>query len=89
MGPAFVHNHTHRRIELDGEAIPYMDYCFPFVALYNLTGQPVLTVPSGLSDNGLPVGISFAGSHHQDALLLNLARLLSEQGVQFSPPQLD
>lgn len=88
MGPAFEHNHQHGRIQLDGQAIPYMDYCFPYVALYNLTGQPVLTVPSGLSDNGLPVGISLAGRHHDEALLLHLAQLLSEHGVQFTAPEL-
>lgn len=88
MGPAFEHNHHHGRIQLDGEAIPYMDYCFPYVALYNLTGQPVLTVPSGLSEQGLPVGISFAGRHHNEALLLHLAQLLSEHGVQFTAPEL-
>lgn len=88
LGPAFEHNHHHRRIHLDGEAIPYMDYCFPYVALYNLTGQPVLTVPSGLSDSGLPVGISFAGRHHDEALLLHFAQLLSEHGVQFTAPEL-
>jgi amidase len=88
MGPAFAHNHRHGRIQLDGEAVPYMDYCFPYVALYNLTGQPVLTVPSGLSDEGLPVGISFAGGHHHEALLLHLAQLLSEHGVQFTAPEL-
>ncbi len=88
LGPAFEHNHQHRRIQLDGTAVPYMDYCFPYVALYNLTGQPVLTVPSGLSDSGLPVGISFAGRHHDEALLLQLAQLLSEHGVQFTAPEL-
>ncbi len=80
LGPAFPHNHKHQRIELDGESIPYIDYCFPFVALYNLTGMPVLTVPCG-TQQGLPIGLSFAASNHSDRYLLALGRLLEQQGV--------
>lgn len=88
MGPAFPHNHQHQRIALDGQQIPYMDYCFAFVALYNLSGQPVLTVPTGVDNNGLPVGISIAAKHHQEGLLLHIGKLLSAAGLQFSAPQL-
>lgn len=78
LGPAFPHNHKHGPIMLDGEAVPYVDYCFLYVALYNLTGQPVLTVPAGPQSSGLPVGLSFAGHHHHESLLLKLGQLLDD-----------
>ncbi|MGI0153201.1 amidase [Pseudidiomarina sp. WS423] len=88
LGPAFQHNHQHQRIALDGEQIPYMDYCFPFVALYNLSGQPVLTVPSGCDELGLPIGISISAPHHHEGRLLHIGHLLAQNGVRFSPPEL-
>lgn len=86
LGPAFSHNHKHQSILLDGEKIPYLDYCFPFVALYNLTGHPVLTVPAGLNGNGLPIGLSFSAPHHHEAQLFSLGSLLEELGYQFVAP---
>ncbi|RUO76354.1 amidase [Pseudidiomarina taiwanensis] len=81
LGPAFEHNPKHGKILLDGEQVPYVDYCFLFVALYNLTGQPVLSVPTGPQQSGLPIGLSFATEHHNEALLLKLGELLEQQGL--------
>ncbi|RTE86566.1 MULTISPECIES: amidase [Gammaproteobacteria] len=88
MGPAFEHNHKHRSILLDGEAIPYLDYCFPFVAFYNLTGHPVLTVPTGLNKQGLPIGLSISAPHHQDQELIHFGKTLESNGYTFTAPKL-
>jgi len=88
MGPAFAHNHKHKSIQLDGEQVPYLDYCFPFVAFYNLTGHPVLTVPTGLNKDGLPIGLSLSAPHFQDQALLNLGKVLESNGYTFTPPEL-
>jgi aspartyl-tRNA(Asn)/glutamyl-tRNA(Gln) amidotransferase subunit A len=40
----------------------------------NHTGQPVASVPCGLSDAGLPVGLQIAGPKYADALVLRCAR---------------
>ncbi len=39
----------------------------------NISGNPAITVPAGTVD-GLPVGLQIIGRHHEDALLLDLAR---------------
>jgi Asp-tRNA(Asn)/Glu-tRNA(Gln) amidotransferase A subunit family amidase len=47
----------------------------PFAPLANLWGTPAVSVPAGLTPDGLPVGLQILGRHHDDATVLRLARL--------------
>jgi amidase len=48
----------------------------PFTAPWNVTGQPALSVPSGMTDDGLPVAVQLVGRPHSEALLLHVAAQL-------------
>jgi aspartyl-tRNA(Asn)/glutamyl-tRNA(Gln) amidotransferase subunit A len=39
----------------------------------NLSGYPAISIPAGLSSNGLPIGLQAYARRHEDALLLDLA----------------
>jgi Asp-tRNA(Asn)/Glu-tRNA(Gln) amidotransferase A subunit family amidase len=44
----------------------------------NLTGNPAVAIPVGLVE-GMPVGLQVIGRHHEDQLLLDLARLAERE----------
>jgi aspartyl-tRNA(Asn)/glutamyl-tRNA(Gln) amidotransferase subunit A len=41
--------------------------------LFNITGHPAITLPCGLSNRGLPVGLQIAGRHRDETQLLAIA----------------
>jgi amidase len=50
----------------------------PFTALYNLTGQPAMSLPMHWTASGLPVGVMLAGRPAGEAALLALAAQLEQ-----------
>ncbi len=45
---------------------------------FNLTGQPAITIPVGLTSAGLPVGIQLIGRRFEDGLVLQVARAIEQ-----------
>ena len=45
----------------------------PFTAAFNASGQPAMSVPLGMSPEGLPIGVHFAAAQGRDGLLMSLA----------------
>jgi amidase len=50
-----------------------------FTGEWNLTGQPAISVPGGMSDDGLPIGVMIVGRHGEEATLLGLAGQLEAE----------
>ena len=48
----------------------------PFTYLFNLTGNPAITVPCARSESGLPVGLQIVGRRFDDLAVLQAARAL-------------
>ena len=55
----------------------WMDWT-PFSYPFNLTQQPAASLPCGLDDNGLPVGLHLVGGKFQDMKVMHAAMLLEE-----------
>lgn len=48
----------------------------PFTALYNVTGQPAVSLPLYWTAAGLPIGVMLAGRYGEDAALISLSAQL-------------
>ena len=47
-----------------------------FTALFNITGQPAVSLPLHVAPSGLPVGVQVVAGPWQDALLIRVASQL-------------
>jgi amidase len=54
--------------------LPYL----PFTPLFNVTGQPAISLPLHWTDGGLPIGVQLAGRMGAEATLLGVAAQLEE-----------
>jgi aspartyl-tRNA(Asn)/glutamyl-tRNA(Gln) amidotransferase subunit A len=43
-----------------------------YTSPFNLSGQPALSVPCGINDNGVPIGMMIAGNRFADAMVLRV-----------------
>jgi aspartyl-tRNA(Asn)/glutamyl-tRNA(Gln) amidotransferase subunit A len=60
----------------------------PWTFAFNLTRQPAITVPMGLSDSGLPLSVQIVAAQYRDDLVLRAARAI-EQAAPFPVAALD
>jgi amidase len=50
----------------------------PFTPLFNVTGQPAISLPLGQSSEGLPIGVQLVARYGDEATLLRLAAQLEQ-----------
>jgi amidase len=50
----------------------------PFTAMFNITGQPAISLPLAWGDGGLPIGVQLVGRYGAEATLLRLASQLEQ-----------
>lgn len=68
--------------EMSGELLPtYTRHTSPF----NLTGQPAISVPCGISADGMPIGFQIAGKPYDEAMVLRIARAVEHTGLWTHP----
>jgi amidase len=86
--PAFPHDHgefSDRTITVDNEERPYFEQVF-WAGLAGVSYLPATVVPTGLNDDGLPIGIQVVGPEYGDLTTIGVAGLLEREGFAFSPP---
>jgi amidase len=80
MSTAFTERETGAPIEVDGKTVSYWENG-RLVVFSNLTGLPGLTVPAGLDEQGLPMGVQIVGPRWSEMRLLEIARRLERSDI--------
>jgi amidase len=86
--PAFEHDHHpfgERTLTIDGEARPYFQQLF-WAGLATCSYLPGTVIPTGLSAEGLPIGVQIIGPEFGDLKTIGFAKLLEQNGFAFMPP---
>ncbi len=85
--PAFKHHTPGKPIAVDGEPMPYVLGGIAYTSILTLTGHPVVVIPIGQTQSGLPIGIHLVGKRWQDYQLLDLAeKIVTVTGSVSRPP---
>jgi amidase len=50
-----------------------MSRAYPFTPIWNMTGQPAMSIPAAPTPDGLPVGAQLVGPRDSEPLLLSVA----------------
>ncbi|MCE2406914.1 MAG: amidase [Pseudomonadales bacterium] len=85
---AFPHDHRpfgERTITVNGQPQGYFQQVF-WAGVPTNAYLPSTIVPTGLDDEGLPIGVQIVGPEYGDLTTLGVARLLEQQGFAFTPP---
>ncbi|MBT6499032.1 MAG: hypothetical protein HOK67_03940 [Deltaproteobacteria bacterium] len=85
-GPAFPHCKMGQPIVIDEQPMSYFTASVGFTSVFNLTGNPVVVIPMGKSEEGLPLGMQIVGRRWTDMRLLSIAQAVSKAVMPFSRP---
>ena len=69
------------KIAPDSDKVTGMNNWLPFSSIFNLTGQPALTLPFGFDAEGLPYGVQIVGRLGEDWNVLTAARHLEVASI--------
>jgi amidase len=65
-------------LDTDGWLHKLFSQYAPFTAMFNITGQPAISLPLAWSESGLPVGVQLVTRYGDEATLLRLASQLEQ-----------
>jgi amidase len=85
---AFPHDHrdfAERQIAIDDLSRPYFDQVF-WAGLTGVAYLPSTVIPTGLDDEGLPIGVQLVGPEYGDMITIAVAEALESLGYAFTPP---
>ncbi len=86
--PAFEHDQGQygtRTLEVNGETVAYFQQVF-WAGIATVSYLPSTVFPTGLSQDGLPIGLQVIGAEFDDHTTMEFARLMAEEIGGFQPP---
>ena len=77
-GPVVAPTHGTAMIEMNGESFAFRALLSSFTRPANLLGWPALSLPNGVSEEGLPTGVQLMGMKDSEERLFNLGHQLEK-----------
>jgi aspartyl-tRNA(Asn)/glutamyl-tRNA(Gln) amidotransferase subunit A len=74
-----------KTVRVAGQDEPVRGAATRFVRSMNVLGLPAVSIPCGLSADGLPIGLQIVGPAFEEALVLRLAAALEDGGIGIPP----
>ncbi|VEN75231.1 Amidase signature enzyme [Candidatus Desulfarcum epimagneticum] len=75
-----------RFVTIENEKEPAGNAITRFTSFFNLTGNPAISIPSGLHSSGLPMGVQLVGRPFEENTLLKAAHALEKQMGRVKKP---
>ena len=85
---AFKHQDSGKPFIINGKKLPYTKAFVPFNFPSTIPGHPILVIPIGLTESGLPVGVQIHAQKWHDNKLLEIGKELEEVIDGFKIPDL-
>lgn len=73
-------------ISVDGKDVHYYVATQSYTTIFTATDSPVVSMPVGLVESGLPVNVQVVGKRYNDHRLLRVAKVLSQYSEEISYP---
>ncbi len=86
FGPSYKRCKAGSKLNYDGTEMIYINYVWPFVACFNASGNPSVTIPLGTGKEGLPLGIQIVGKYWSEPELLHVAKKIAALTPGFIRP---
>jgi amidase len=86
MTTAFTHRRRGAAVQVDDCSVPYSMASGAYVVPFNLTGHPVVVIPIGQTQNGLPIRMQIVGQRWREMELMAIAQELDQAIGAFQHP---
>ncbi len=83
---AFTHRPAWSAVDIDGRSYPHAVANGSYTMPFNLSGHPVVVIPIGQTQNGLPIGMQIVGKRWREMELLAIAQQINEVVGDFRHP---
>ena len=86
--PMPAYPHDQRSFTIDGQELPSR-HALRATMPWDLTGSPAMSVPFGMSSDGLPIGVQLVGRHFDELTVLRAAKALEDRIGGYRRPPVD
>lgn len=60
-------------VEVGGQLVDLFGEMIRFTSVFNMSGHPALSIPCGLTADGMPVGLQIVGAYYSEPLMMQVA----------------